>query len=155
MRSNRKNSVLRRVLLIIGLALVGISIASHVASRAQEPSDELQVNLSPPTQNVFTGASAVDERKAVSVAIRRTAPAQSLYDRRRRYVEDRVERRLDRRQEYLDRQSGGDDEDEDSGGDDSDMGDDDSSADDEDLDAEVERVERRRENWRQRVDRNW
>jgi len=70
------------------------------------------------------------------------------------YWSRRIERRLDRRQEYLDRQTGDDKDDSDAKDkDDADAKDKDDEDDAEDI---TERdIERRREYWRKRLDDEW
>ena len=70
------------------------------------------------------------------------------------YWSRRIERRLDRRQEYLDRQTGDDKDDADT----KDAADDEDDADDtvdKDVKAQQDIYERRREYWRQRVEKEW
>ena len=69
------------------------------------------------------------------------------------YWSRRIERRLDRRQEYLDRQTGDDKDD----ADDKDKKDSKDAADDaDDADDVVDKdIERRREYWRKRLDDEW
>ena len=70
------------------------------------------------------------------------------------YWSRRIERRLDRRQEYLDRQTGDDKDDEDAK--DSKDSKDAKDDDEDDVDDITDRdIERRREYWRKRLDDEW
>jgi len=86
----------------------------------------------------------------IAARVRMATKAQSDEEE---YWSRRVERRLDRRQEYLDRQTGDDKDDADDKGkkDSKDAADDEDDADDV-VDKDIER---RREYWRKRLDDEW
>jgi hypothetical protein len=87
-------------------------------------------------------------------------PQDILYDRRSQYWDKRVLRRLESREEYLDEQTKDDNDADakdskaakDKGQKSKDAADDEDYADDDNVDKELER---RREYWRKRLDRDW
>jgi len=123
-------------------------IAARVGSPSSAVVIERQAYLAQPTAN-DKGDTNVKGPSDDKVAVGRSVVLQDdYYDRRRRYWEDRVERRLDE-------EENGDDEDaKDSK--DSKAKDDEDKADSNDKeDSEEDVVERRREYWRDRLDREW
>jgi hypothetical protein len=144
-----------RIVLIIGVAAIAIPIAARVRATGVAVVNQRHENLAQPTANdTEDNAKPGKDRKAlVDRAVGR--PQDDYYERRREYWDKRVERRLDRREEYLDSQTGDDKEDADA----KDSKDKDSkdAADDEDDDADDadKELERRREYWRKRLDKEW
>jgi|GraSoiStandDraft_46_1057282.scaffolds.fasta_scaffold505479_2 hypothetical protein len=90
---------------------------------------------------------------AMPVAARERAVTKAQSYQQEDYWARRIERRIERREEYLDRQNGDDDED----ADDEDSKDSKATADDEDDagDTGNQEVERRRGHWRERLEREW
>ena len=91
---------------------------------------------------------------AIPIAARVRVATKAQVNEQEDYWARRVERRLDRRQEYLDRQTGDDKDDADT----KDAADDEDDADDtvdKDVKAQQDIYERRREYWRQRVEKEW
>jgi len=138
-----------RIVLIVAVAVIAIPIAARVSPTQTEFVEPAQVNLYQPTAahtDVVVTAHYSKTRVDRSVT-----PPQDYYDRRREYWEERMERRAD----YLE-QEDGDDEDTAKSDDSKDSKD---SASDEDegdsMDQEEELIERRREYWRERLDRDW
>jgi len=91
---------------------------------------------------------------AIPILARVRVSTKAQVDDEEEYWSRRIERRLDRRQEYLDRQTGDDKDDSDAKDkDDADAKDKDDEDDAEDI---TERdIERRREYWRKRLDDEW
>lgn len=154
MRSIIKQPLLWCVVLII----VVLPVVAHVGS-ASRPSVKSSARHSSP-RNEVARAHVTAMTKAITRHVAK--PPQDRYDRRRQYWEDRVDRRLERRQEYLDGEvsssksksnkrssAANDDEEDDEDDEEDDAGGGSSGRDD------MDRVERRREYWRDRVDRNW
>jgi hypothetical protein len=134
--------------LIIGVAAIAIAIpiAARVSPAQAEFVEPLQVNPYQQTAAYTEVAKAAHIRK--TGVGHRAAPPQDYYDRRRAYWENRIERRAD----YLE-QEDGDDED---AADSEDSQDANAEDDEEDsIDSEEELIERRREYWRDRLDRDW
>ena len=96
---------------------------------------------------IAVAAIAIPNTTEVRVATKAQSDEEEYWSRR-------IERRLDRRQEYLDRQTGDDKDDSDAKDkDDADAKDKDDEDDAEDI---TERdIERRREYWRKRLDDEW
>jgi hypothetical protein len=96
---------------------------------------------------IAVAAIAIPNAAGVRVATKAQSDEEEYWSRR-------IERRLDRRQEYLDRQTGDDKDDSDAKDkDDADAKDKDDEDDAEDI---TERdIERRREYWRKRLDDEW
>jgi hypothetical protein len=97
---------------------------------------------------------------AILIAARVRVATKAQVNEQEDYWARRVERRLDRRQEYLDRQTGDDNDDADAkdSKDSKDTADDEDDADDtvdKDVKAQQDIYERRREYWRQRVEKEW
>ena len=162
MRFLKKQLLLWRIVLIIGMAGIAILIAARVSPTAKavvkERQDYLDQKTTARNEDAYAKHSK-DSKAAVGLGVAR--PQDDYYDRRREYWDKRIERRLDRREEYLDEQTGDDKEDADvkdskdskaaKDKDSKDAVDDEDYADD-DVDKEIER---RREYWRKRVDRDW
>ena len=145
MRSIKKRLSLRRLVLVVGALAIAMPIAARVSPSSSAAGIERQAYLAQPIASENGDTNANDGKVAVG---RRVARQDDYYDRRRRYWEDRVERRLDE-------EENGDDEDaKDSK--DSKAKDDEDKADSEDKeDSEEDAIERRREYWRDRLDREW
>lgn len=95
---------------------------------------------------------------AIPIAARVRVATKAPVDEQEDYWERRIERRLDRREEYLERQTR--DDNEDAGAKDSKDKDSKDAADDEDdaddtVDKEQDIYERRREYWRERLEKEW
>lgn len=148
MRSIKKRLSLCRLVLVTGAAAIAMPIAARVGSPSSAVVIERQAYLAQPTAN-DKGDTNVKGPSDDKAAVGRSVVLQDdYYDRRRRYWEDRVERRLDE-------EENGDDEDaKDSK--DSKAKDDEDKADSNDKeDSEEDVIERRREYWRDRLDREW
>ena len=141
MRFIKKQLSLWRMVLIIGAAAIAIPIAVRVSPTALAVHKERHDYL--PVQT-----SVENEEAAVGEGVARQDD--DYYDRRREYWEKRVERRLD--DEDLDEQTV---DDNDADAKDSKADKDEGDDDDDSVDQEVERIERRREYWRQRLDKEW
>lgn len=157
-----------RIVLIIGVAAIAIPIASRVSSTAKAVVKERQdyLDLQSAADNDDAGdkhnkAKHSKESKAavgLSVALLQDI----LYDRRSQYWDQRVLRRLESHEEYLDEQTVDDDKDADAKTNKDSKAakdknskaaaDDDEDFADDDVDKELER---RREYWRKRLDRDW
>ena len=162
MRFLKKQLSLWRIVLIIGMAGIAILIAARVRSTAKavvkERQDYLDQKTTARNEDAYAKHSK-DSKAAVGLGVAR--PQDDYYDRRREYWDKRIERRLDRREEYLDEQTGDDKEDADvkdakdskaaKDKDSKDAVDDEDYADD-NVDKEIER---RREYWRQRLEKEW
>ena len=153
-----------RIVLLIGVAAIAIPIASRVSSTAKEVVKERQGYLD--LQSAADNEDADDKHSKASkeskAAVRPSValPQDLLYDRRSQYWDKRVLRRLERNDEYLDEQTVDDNEDADAKAKDSKSAKDKkskASADDEDFaeDDVDKELERRREFWRKRLDRDW
>jgi hypothetical protein len=145
------------IVLIIGVAASAIPIASHVSSTAKAVVKERQDY--PDLQSTAGNVADVKHSKARQMKQSKAAVGLSmallqdiLYDRRSQYWDKRVLRRLESREEYLDEQTG---DDEDDAKDSKAAKNKDSKDDDEDVDDVDKEVERRREYWRKRLDRDW
>jgi len=162
MRFLKKQLSLWRIVLIIGMAGIAILIAARVSPTAKavvkERQDYLDQKTTARNEDAYAKHSK-DSKAAVGLGVAR--PQDDYYDRRREYWDKRIERRLDRREEYLDEQTGDDKEDADvkdskdskaaKDKDSKDAVDDEDYADD-NVDKEIER---RREYWRQRLEKEW
>jgi hypothetical protein len=148
MRSIKKQFSLWRLALIVGGAAFAISVATGVSPTAiaviTEQQDHLDDQTTAHNEVAYTEDSK-ESKAAIGTGVSR--PQDDYYERRREYWEKRVERRLD--EEDLDDETG-DDKDADSKDNKADKDD----GDDED-DAVEQEVERRREYWRKRVERDW
>jgi hypothetical protein len=138
-----------RIALIIAVVVIAIPIAARVDPTQTELVEPSHLNLYRPTATNTEVAKTAHTTKA-GLQHRVVAP-QDYYDRRREYWEKRMERRAD----YLE-QEDGDDED---AADSNDSKNSKDSASDEDegdsMNDEEELIERRREYWRDRLDRDW
>jgi hypothetical protein len=107
-----------------------------------------QLSLSGLVLIIAVAAIAIPNAARVRVATKAQSDEEEYWSRR-------IERRLDRRQEYLDRQTGDDKDDEDAK--DSKDAKDAKDADDEDdaEDISDRDIEKRREYWRKRLDDEW
>jgi len=170
MRFIKKQISLVRILLIIGVAAIAIPIASRVSSTAKalvkERQDYLDLksaagNEAADDKRSEAKYSKANHRKESKAAVGLSvAPSQDiLYDRRSQYWDKRVLRRLESHDEYLDEQTGDDNDADAKDNKDSKAKNKDSkaAADDEDFaDDDVDKeLERRREYWRKRLDRDW
>src|SRR4030095_15527637 len=161
MRFIKKQLSLWRIVLIISVAAIAIPIAARVSPTAIAVVKERQDNLDQQTTAVNEDSDAKHSKDSKAAVGKGVAWQQDdYYDRRREYWEKRVERRLDR-EEYLDEESV-DDNDADAKESkankdkkDSKADKDDGDDEDDSLDQEAERIERRREYWRQRLDKEW
>ncbi len=129
-----------QVSLIIGLAAVVIPITANVGGSKDPVIKERQASVAKQTAN---------ENARRTEAKTPTRP-QDYYDRRREYWEKRMDRRLEESDEYMDEEDG----DKSDKAEDKDAKNEDDSA-DKDVDHEEEAIERRREYWRQRLDKEW
>ena len=152
------------IVLIIGVAAMAIPVNSRVSSTAKAVVKERQAYLdlqrTADNENADDKHSKAKHSKESKAAAGLTiAPLQDiLYDRRSQYWDKRVLRRLESREEYLDEQTK---DDNDADAKDSkaakdknskDAADDEDYADDDNVDKELER---RREFWRRRLDKEW
>jgi hypothetical protein len=167
MRFIKQQISLWRIALIIGAAAFAIPIASRVSPTATAVVKERQAYLdhqrTAGNHDAYPKHSQAkhskDSKAAVGPGVARPQD-DDYYDRRREYWDRRVERRLDRREEYLDEQTRDDKDDADTkdsknnqaGKDDAD--DEEDSA-DSDVKRQEDEIERRREYWRKRLDRDW
>jgi len=163
MRFIKKQLSLWSIVLIIGMAGIAILIAARVSPTAKavvkERQDYLDQKTTAHNEDAYAKHSK-DSKAAVGLGVAR--PQDDYYDRRREYWDKRIERRLDRREEYLDEQTGDDKEDADvkdskdskaaKDKDSKDAAADEDYADDDNVDKEIER---RREYWRQRLEKEW
>ena len=154
MKFIKKQLSLWRLLLIIGVAAIAIGIAARVRATVIPSRHE---NLAQPTAGEDHAKHSNLRKTAVVRGVGR--PQDDYYDRRREYWDKRVERRLDRREEYLDEQTRDDKDDARAKDKDSkDAADDEDDADDvvdKDVRAREDSIERRREYWRKRLDKDW
>ena len=148
MRFIKKEFSLCSLVLIVGGAAIAIPSATGVSTTAisvvTEPQDELNHQTKAHNEDAYAKHS--EDPKAV-IGPGAAAPQDDYYERRREYWEKRVERRLD--EEDLD-----DEDADDKNADSKDNKADKDDGDDED-DAVEQEVERRREYWRKRVERDW
>ena len=156
MRFIKKQLSLWRIALIISVAAIAIPIAARVSPTATAIVNQGHENLAQPNTNGNEDANAnhiKDSKAAVGEGV--AWWQDDYYDRRREYWEKRVERRLDREEDLDDNDA--DAKDSKSGEDKKDAKADKDDGDDEDdsFDQEEERIERRREYWRQRLDKEW
>jgi hypothetical protein len=150
MRLIKKHLSSWRIVLLISVAAIAIPIASRVSSTAKAVVKERQDYLD--RQNTADNEAAVGEGVA--------HPQDDYYERRREYWDKRIERKLDRHEEYLDEQTLDDKDDADvKDSKDNKAGKDDADEEDDSVDQDVKRqedeIERRREYWRKRLDRDW
>jgi len=137
-----------RFVLIVGIAAIAIPIAAGDSPTVPAFVTEPQAVYQQPVAE--NAVATVDPGKDIKIAAgHRVTPPQDYYDRRREYWEDRMERRAD----DLEEEDGNDDDSADS-----EDKNDSASADDKEegsMDEEEELIERRREYWRERLDREW
>ncbi|MFZ0060774.1 MAG: hypothetical protein WAL47_01980 [Pyrinomonadaceae bacterium] len=156
MRFMKKQLSVWRIVLIVGVATIAIPITARVSPSARADHKERQDYLDQQTtadnedaDDTHSKAKHSKESKAAvgpSVALLQDL----LYDRRSQYWDKRVLRRLESREEYLDEQTK---DDNDADAKDSKA---DKDGDDEDYSVDKEEeLERRREYWRQRLDKEW
>ncbi|PYT01757.1 MAG: hypothetical protein DMF63_02630 [Acidobacteria bacterium] len=141
-----------RFVLIIAVVVIAIPIAASVGTTASTIVEKRSADLSQQIRTDVVEETPVAKSASTKSTVRRgvTLP-QDYYDRRRQYWEDRMERRAD----HLEPEDGDDDaadsddgkDNEDSAGSDDDEGD--------SMDDEEEMLEKRREYWRDRLDRDW
>ena len=158
MRFIEKQLSLWRIVLIISVAAIAIPIAARVSPTAIAVVNQRHEYQSQPTANTNEDADVKHSKDSKAAVGKGVAWLQDdYYDRRREYWDKRIERRLDR--EDLDDETG-DEKGEADAKDSKDKKDskadkDDGDDEDDSVDQEVERIERRREYWRQRVERDW
>lgn len=162
-----KQPMLWRILLIVSAAFIAIPIAAHVGSNATAVVNDRQASASTESRAENEHARVSDTARTNVVVAHVAKLPQDYYDRRRQYWENRVDRRIERRQQYIDDQvdreeSRGSSKNSSKNNRSNSAASNDDEEDDEDeddaggpADDEGDRVERRREYWRQRVDRNW
>jgi hypothetical protein len=172
MKLIKKQISLLRIVLIIGVAAIAILIASRVSSTAKpvvkERQDYLDLQSAAGKQDADDKYSKVNHSHAKRSKETKAAVGLSvallqdiLYDRRSQYWDKRVLRRLESHDEYLDEQTADDNEDADAkDSKDSKAAKDKNSKaaedDDEDFANDNDKeLERRREYWRKRLDRDW
>ena len=157
MRFLKKQLSWWRIILTIGVAAMAIPIASRVSSTAKavvkERQDYLDLQSNAANEDADNKDSKAKHSKDSKAAVGEgVAPPQDiLYDRRSQYWDKRVLRRL----EDLDEEEA-DDEDSKDSKDSKDKATKNSKDDDEgDVDDADQELERRREYWRKRLDRDW
>jgi hypothetical protein len=157
MRFLKKQLSWWRIILTIGVAAMAIPIASRVNSTAKavvkERQDYLDLQSTAANEDADNKDSKAKHSKDIKAAVGEgVAPPQDiLYDRRSQYWDKRVLRRL----EDLDEEEA-DDEDSKDSKDSKDKATKNSKDDDEgDVDDADQELERRREYWRKRLDRDW
>ena len=164
MRFLKKQLSWWRIILIIGVAAIAIPIASRVSSTAKEVVKEqpgyLDLQSAADNEDADDKHSKASKESKAAVRPSVALPQDLLYDRRSQYWDKRVLRRLERNDEYLDEQTVDDNEDAGAKAKDSKSAKDKkskASADDEDFaeDDVDKELERRREYWRKRLDRDW
>jgi hypothetical protein len=124
--------------LIIGLAAVAIPIMANAGRNTSTAISKLQAD---PAKH-----AANDHGIAIAALGKGLVHPQDYYDRRREYWEKRLERDLDDSDEH------GDD---DSADKEDSKADKDEAKDDDSTDKEEDSIERRREYWRERLDKEW
>jgi len=143
------------IVLLVGAAAFAIPMAAGVDPDTIAVVKQRQIHPERQAANANEGPTAIHDKDSKPAVVGRGVTwRQDYYDRRRKYWEDRVDRRLERRDEYLNEQTGDDDDNADSKGKKGSKADDEDAA-DSDLDGEEELIERRREYWRDRLDREW
>ncbi|HKP70873.1 MAG TPA: hypothetical protein VJV05_16410 [Pyrinomonadaceae bacterium] len=156
MRFTMNRPMLWSVVLILGFTAVAIPIGARVSLTSSHLVHDSQESFGQRTPLKNETAPGKVSGKTASVVYTSGAP-QDRYERRRQYWENRIDRRIESRQRYMDDQVDREDKagrnNDDDDDDDEDMGDDDD--DDSGADEEMDRIERRRENWRNRVEREW
>ena len=140
-----------RIVLIIAVGVIAIPIAARVSPTQAVLVKDRQAQVYQQT-TAYTEVPEIAHTNKSEVGVgHRVTPPQDYYDRRRKYWRDRIERRAD----YLEEEDGNDDDSADS----EDSRDQDSAAADDDegdsMDEEEELIDRRREYWQRRLDRDW
>jgi hypothetical protein len=161
MRLIKKHLSLWRIVLLISVAAIAIPIASRVSSTAKALAKERPDYLAHQTTAGNEHAYAKhrnDSKAAAGEGVAR--PQDDYYERRREYWDKRIERKLDRHEEYLDEQTLDDKDNADAKeSKDNKAGKDDADEEDDSVDQDVKRqedeIERRREYWRKRLDKDW
>ncbi|HTH37667.1 MAG TPA: hypothetical protein VL572_06860 [Pyrinomonadaceae bacterium] len=142
--------------LFVSVAAIAIPMAASVEPVTMTVVKQREMHPEQQATNVNEDAAAIHDKDGKPAVFGRgVAWRQDYYDRRREYWEDRIDRRLD--DEEFDDETG-DDKDSDSKKDSKAAKDDKANKDDSaesDLDQEEEFIERRREYWRDRLDREW
>jgi hypothetical protein len=142
--------------LFVSVAAIAIPMAASVEPVTMTVVKQREMHPEQQATNVNEDAAAIHDKDGKPAVVGRgVAWQQDYYDRRREYWEDRIDRRLD--DEEFDDETG-DDKDSDSKKDSKAAKDDKANKDDSaesDLDQEEEFIERRREYWRDRLDREW
>jgi hypothetical protein len=146
----KKQLSLWRIVLIIGLTAIAIPIAVRVRATGIAAVNQRHENPAQPTANETEDNAKHSTGSKAAVGPGVGSQDDDYYERRREYWDKRVERRLDRLE----------DEDEDADAKDSKAAKDkdskDAADDEDDEDDDVEKeVERRREYWRKRLDKDW
>ena len=152
MRFIKKQLSLWRVVLIIGGSAIAIPIAARVSPTAIAVHKERQDYLEQTTADNEDAddTHSKDGKAAVGEGV--ALVQDLLYDRRSQYWDQRVLRRLEGSDEYLDEQTK-DDKDEDANDSKADK---DDKGDEDDWVAERdEEIDRRREYWSRRLDKDW
>jgi hypothetical protein len=148
MRFIKQQLALWRIVLIIGMTAIAIPIAARFSPTALAIINEQQEYLGQETRNNNEDRVANHSNSSKAGVGQGIERPQDYYDRRRQYWEDRVDRRLEREDEET-----GDEEDAKDSKDSKDAADEDDA--DDPVDKEQDIYERRREYWRQRVEREW
>ena len=142
--------------IFVSVAAIAIPMAASVEPVTMTVVKQREMHPEQQATNVNEDAAAIHDKDGKPAVVGRgVAWQQDYYDRRREYWEDRIDRRLD--DEEFDDETG-DDKDSDSKKDSKAAKDDKANKDDSaesDLDQEEEFIERRREYWRDRLDREW
>jgi len=139
---------------------LAIPIAARAGANGIAAAYQPQENFAQPTANDNEDNANRSKASKAAVGPRVALPQDDYYDRRREYWDKRIERRLERREEYLDEQTQDDKDADAKDSQDSKSAKDKNSkdaVDDEDYaDDNVDKeIERRREYWRRRLDRDW
>jgi len=139
---------------------LAIPIAARAGANGIAAAYQLQENLAQPTAHDNEDNANRSKASKAAVGPRVALPQDDYYDRRREYWDKRIERRLERREEYLDEQTLDDEDADAKDSQDSKSAKDKNSkdaVDDEDYadDNADKEIERRREYWRKRLDRDW
>ena len=153
MRFIKKQLSLWRVVLIIGGSAIAIPIAARVSPTAIAVHKERQDYLDQQTTADNEDADDTHSKDSKAAAGEGVAlPQDLLYDRRSRYWDQRVLRRLESREEYLDEQTN---DDNDADAKDSKADKDDKGDEDDWVAERDEEIDRRREYSSRRLDEDW
>ena len=159
MRFIKKHLSLWRVVLIIGGSAIAIPIAARVSPTAiavhKERQDSLAQQTTADNEDADDTHSKAKHSKESKAAVGEgvALPQDLLYDRRSQYWDQRVLRRLESRDEYLEEQTKADND-----ADAKDRKADKDAGDDEDFSLDKDKqdeLERRREYWSRRLDKDW